>query len=338
MDEPCRPPWRNCTQTADVEILAIDAMEDGLAPLSAGAAAVRGLISAIELCHHKAARWVENTIQAIGDGGTSKGLGTRDPGRLHDAELVWQAACDALSAWCAGHPPASLEGAVGTVPVSRLLARVGPRTPLKEWQVHRVVDKVRSLVHWPPPTDDPSAGFTWLLFSDGTDGSTYRGSCPERYAEHEDHWLDTARTIIRDTHDGHSAPLPLGLAIDMLWPCHWDFVANLELVLGAIGGDLDPGRPFAACGRNIDLLPDRSHYSLVCRTLQSFTDASQTDAETDPQVLELLGASSPEKRWLAATLEKTIRMQLDPPAELRAVYDLPGPEWIHDRVAGGESG
>jgi hypothetical protein len=100
MEPACGPRWRNCALTTDAEMLSIDAMEDALAPLDAGVEAVRELISSLELCHHKAGRWVHNILEAIGAGGSTKGLGTRDPGPLHDAEQVWSAACGALSAWC----------------------------------------------------------------------------------------------------------------------------------------------------------------------------------------------------------------------------------------------
>ncbi len=323
----CRPRWRNCAQTTDSEILQIDAMEDELAPLSPGIEAARELISSIELCHHKARRWVGNAIEAIGAGQTAKGLGTRDPGHLHDAEKVWEAVCDCLSSWCAGQPAESFEETAGPVSVADL----GPRTPLKEWQVQRVIEKIRSLIHWPPSTDDPSAGYTWIIFSDGTNGSTYRSECPKRFAEHEEFWQATVRTVIRDTHNGNDAPISLGLAIDMLWPCHWAFVSNLHVVLGAIGGGLDPDRPFAACGRNIRLLPDRKYSELISRTLQKFCGAPVPISDADPAVLELLGTKTPEKQWLAASLEKTIRLQLDPPVALLALYDFPGPAWINDR-------
>ncbi len=34
--------------------------------------------------------------------------------------------------------------------------------------------------------------------------------------------------------------LSLALAIDMLWPCHWRFEDNLQIVLDAIGGRAPP--------------------------------------------------------------------------------------------------
>jgi hypothetical protein len=315
-------------------MLSIDALEDELAPLGAGSVEVRELISTLELCHHKAARWVENAIEAIGAGTTSKGLGTREPGRLHAAEQLWQAAADALAAWCAGSPPDAVQGTVGGVAAAELVARIGDRTPLKEWQVQRVIEKIRSLIHWPPASDDPSAGYTWMLLDDGSDGSMYRTSCPLRYAEHEAFWRATVHTIVRDAQDGNDAPLSLGLAIDMLWPCHWNFLGNLEIVLDAIGLELDPERPFAACGRNIGRLPNRHRFERISRTLQAFAGETQSAGDEDDRLVALLGTPSPEKQWLARSLDKTIRLQLDPPAELRAIFALPGPKWLSEAIEG----
>jgi hypothetical protein len=42
----------------------------------------------------------------------------------------------------------------------------------------------------------------------------------------------------------------------------------------------------------------------------------------------LLGEPTEAKKWLAASLDKTMRLQLSPPAELRAISALAGPEWI----------
>jgi hypothetical protein len=168
----------------------------------------------------------------------------------------------------------------------------------------------------------------WILFGGGEYESFYRTQCPEHYKEHEDFWLATVRTIIHDTENGGAATLSLGLAIDMLWPCHWRFVENLQIVLDAIGGRLKPDKPFAACGRNITLLPIRDRMGIVCGTLRAFCGHSETDAEVERQILALLGRPTAARRWLAASLEKTIRLQLDPPAEVRAMSALTGPDWI----------
>ena len=72
MTQPCRPCWQNCAVQADAEMLTIDRMEDALAPIEPAIAQIRGLITGLELCHHKAERWVANIIEAIGAGETTK--------------------------------------------------------------------------------------------------------------------------------------------------------------------------------------------------------------------------------------------------------------------------
>ena len=64
MTASCRPWWRNCALEADSEILDIDSLEDRIAPIDPNVNQVRELISSLELCHHKAERWVENIVEA----------------------------------------------------------------------------------------------------------------------------------------------------------------------------------------------------------------------------------------------------------------------------------
>ena len=320
--------WRNCAVEVDSEILSIDQTEDHMAPIDPHVAKIRELISSLELCHHKAERWVENIIKAIAAGESSKGLGTRSPGQRHPAEKVWQNACTALSAWCAGCPGTKVDLSIDNVPASQLLACLGERSPLKEWQVQRVIEKIRSVLHWPQSCDDPTARYVWILLSGGEYESASRNACPEYYKEHEDFWLSTVQTIVRDTENGQEAELSLGLAIDMLWPCHWRFVENLQIVLEAIGGRLNPEKPFAACGRNITLAPIRRRMEIVSNTLQVFCGDTELNQELDRDLLSLLGEPTEVKRWLAASLDKTIRLQLNPPAELRALSALAGPDWL----------
>jgi hypothetical protein len=168
----------------------------------------------------------------------------------------------------------------------------------------------------------------WILLRGGECELLYRTECPEHYREHEAFWLATVRTILYDTENGDSATLSLGLAIDMLWPCHWRFVENLQIVLEAIGGRLKPEKPFAACGRNIRLLPNRERMEVASATLRTFCGYSKAGGEVDPQVLALLGQPTSARKWLAASLDKTIRLQLEPPTNLRAISALTGPDWV----------
>jgi len=334
MTTSCRSWWRNCALERDSEILAIDRMEDHIAPITANVSRIRELISCLELCHHKAERWVGNIIEAIGAGETKKGLGIRSPGEKHPTEKVWQNACAALSAWVAGCPSTSVDLTIDTVPASRILTCLGERSPLKEWQVQRVIEKIRSAIDWPRSCNDPTAQYVSLLLSGGEYELAYRNHCPEHYKEHEDLWLRTVRTIIHDRENGDEADLSLGLAIDMLMPCNWRFVENLQIVLEAIGGRLNPDKPFAACGRNITLVPIRRRMEIVSNTLKVFCGAPESSQEIDGNLLVLLGRPTEVKKWLAASLDKTIRLQLNPPADLRAMSALTGPEWLRHRSSG----
>jgi hypothetical protein len=105
-------------------------------------------------------------------------------------------------------------------------------------------------------------------------------------------------------------------------------VENLQIVLEAIGGRLKPDKPFAACGRNIKLLPVHHRMEIVSNTLKVFRGAPESNREIDKDLLALLGKPAEVKKWLAASLNKTIRLQLNPPAELRAMSALAGPDWI----------
>ena len=328
MTTSCRPWWRNCALEADSEILAIDRMEDQIAPIPDNVSKIRELISSLELCHHKAERWVDNITDAIGSGETGKGLGTRSADQQHRTEKVWQNTCAALSAWVAGCPVTSIDLTIGAAQASHVLAGLGERSPLKEWQVQRVIEKIRSLIHWPQSSEDPTAQYVWILLNGSEYEASYRSRCPEHYKEHEDFWLRTVRTILHDTDQGDDADLSLGIAIDMLWPCHWDFVDNLQIVLNAIGGRLYPEMPFAACGRNITPLPIQRRMEVVSKTLKAFCGDSESNQETDRDLLVQLGKPTMTKKWLAASLHKTIRLQLNPPPGLRAISALAGPEWI----------
>jgi len=116
----------------------------------------------------------------------------------------------------------------------------------------------------------------------------------------------------------------------MLWPCHWKFVENLQVVLEVIGGKLNPDKTFATCGMNISLLPIRQRMEIVSNTLKVFNGEPEPNKDVDKDLLVLLGKPTEIKKWLAASLEKTIRLQLNPPTELRAmsISALTGPDWI----------
>lgn len=324
----CREWWRNCATQPDDEIIAIDQFENQITPLTPGVAATRELISTFEVCHHKAERWVDNIIEAIAAGTTIKGLGTRKHGPPHPAEELWLRVCHALSAWCEGNQGTGLTRVGEGVPAAHLIDLLGAPSPRKIWQVRRVIARIRSVAESAGAKGGDASGFSWLLYSENPDRPFGGSRCPSVYKDAEQFWLATVCTMLEDTHNSTPVVLSLGLAIDMLWPCHWNFLKNLEIVLGAIGGNLRPNAPFTACGRNIRLLPARSRLLGVARTLGAYARGALQDASLDPSMLDRLGSASKPKIWLAASLDKTLRLQLDPPDELERLYRLSCPAWV----------
>ena len=226
-------------------------------------------------------------------------------------EQVWQNCVAALSAWCAGCPADKIGLDVGGVPASELVRGIGDRTPLKEWQVQRVVEKVRECTVWPRALSDPTLRYVGMQEC-GTDYESIQvEECPERYREHSSFWDATMQTIIHDTVDGQSAEITLAAAIDHLQPCNWNFVQNLATVLRAIGGDLRPQEPLALHARNIKRAPAREHMRTVADTLHAFCHDETRVEGVDGTILETLGENTPVKHWLAASFEKTLRLQLD---------------------------
>jgi len=306
----CREWWANCGVEADDEMRDIDRLEDELSPLPENVTRIRKLISTFELCHHKAERWVMNIIEAIGEGDTAKGLGTRSAGELHPAERDWINACTALSAWCAGRPASSVELMIGDRSASSLLNKLGQRSALKEWQVQRLVERIREFIGWPRSMHHEDSVYVFMEEC-GADFEPPRGAvCPEYYREHEDFWKQTMQARIHDTVDGEAGDFSLAVAIDVMFPCNWNFVDNLDIILGGIGGELHSARPLAVCARNVRYAPIRERMRTVCRTLQSSLQNQRSEYDVDSAVLELLGDITGPQKWLVASLDKTIRLQL----------------------------
>ena len=299
--------WDNCG-TTDRDTAELDRIEATLGPLTDRVRRTRALIGRIEMCHHKAERWVERIIDAIGTGRPSGGLGTRPPDQRHPIEATWASACDALAAWREGRAVPVPD------PFAEMTSALGHPSDLKRWQVGRVEHRIGSHIGWPANDDYP-----FLVEPLITDLSV--AVCPADYKDDEDHWRATVDTILHEpsehldkpgfiAREGYleSTDLSLAIAIDMLWPCNWNFEANLQTILEAIGGHLVLRHPFAACARNISRAPVLGRMEALCQALDGYS--AEDHGGTSSSVRLRLGPVTPERQWLAASLAKTIRLQL----------------------------
>ncbi len=303
MAQAVRPCWRNCAAEADEEILAIDAMDDSLAPLPPDAVRTRGLITAFESCYREVERHIDIIIRSIALSRPAEGPEGRWLGQRPEIKRAWHDAREILSAWQAGSPESAAGLDVQGIPAEELLSGLGARTPLKAWQVQRVMEKITDAI-------DPSQAYENIMLAVGDYGEAVEKPAL-RTAEDDDGFLPaTKEAAIHDTVDGEASEIPLALAIDMLQPCNWNFACNLRIVLQAIGGNSLPREPFACCGRNITMTPALAKLKTVASALRAFCDRQATDDRGAGETLTPLGEVTPLNRWLAASFDKTIRLQL----------------------------
>jgi hypothetical protein len=305
MNNPCRPCWQNCGVEADAEMLEIDAMEDAIAPLDDQTKALRQLITRFEACYHEADKEAEYIIQSIAAGYCLEQSDERPPERK--AEL--QNARRILSRWCKNPAIKGMDIDVGGISAGKLLSFIGMPNPLKIWQVQRVVDRITEAL-------EPNKRYHRLALDLGDYGEPGAKPAGEYYKDDLAFLEKTKKTIIRDTVDGRKSKVSLAMAIDLLMPCHWDFVGGLVIILKAIGGDLHPAKPYACCARNIKLSPLCDRLRTISNALGTFWKDKKTAKTIDHDILASLGKATPVKRWLAASLDKTIRLHLTLPFEI----------------------
>ncbi|UCC97326.1 MAG: hypothetical protein JSW66_15945 [Phycisphaerales bacterium] len=298
-EEACRPCWQNCGVEADAEILAIDTMEDALTPVDEHTTRIRELITRFESCYHEADKEAESIIEAIGAGRCPEQPHTRPPGRQRELENSRAI----LSQWCEDPGGRRPNPDVGAFPADELLSSIGQATPLKIWQVRRIVDKVDSAL-------DPGQPYHNMALDVGGYGEPASQPAGEYYRDDATFLERTRETFIHDTVEGRPARISLALAIDLLMPCHWDFAGGLVIILKAIGGDLHPKQPFACCSRNMNLSPLCPRLKAISNTLRLFWKGQEQSEDIDCKILAALGTATPARRWLAASLDKTIRLQL----------------------------
>lgn len=294
-----KPCWQNCyVPEEDKELLLIDAMEDAVSPADETTIQIRSLITRFEACYHQADLEAEMIIRAIGSGRIPAQSNERPPQRKQEL----QNAHDILSAWVRGQAASCNNLRGGPISADQLVSRLGKPTNLKFWQVQRIIEKLKQLL-------DPSYRYHVMVLETGEAGGRGAVRVEGYYRDQADFLEKTASAMIHYTLDGEPSEMPLAMAIDLLRPCNWNFTGNLAITVGAVGGDLHPKEVFAPCSLNARLTPLRNRLKVLSNTLHTFWTETETQP-LDPDLLALLGGLTPQKQWLAASLDKTIRLHL----------------------------
>ena len=295
----CRASWQNCGVQADAEMLDIDKAEDAIAPLDKQTVRIRELITRFESCYHEADKEAERIVGAIGAGRCPAESNERPPERkkeLENCRLI-------LSRWCETPAIRGMKLDVGGISADELLNAIGQASPLKIWQVQRIVDKVVSAL-------DPGRPYHNIALDLGDYGEPGANPAGKQNEDNTVFLEQTKATIIHDTVDCQKAKISLAMAIDMLMPCNWDFVGAIVILLKAIGGELHPERPYVCHARNLRLSPLYDRLGIISNTLGIFWKGGEPGENIDRDLLASLGQATPVKRWLAASMDKTIRLQL----------------------------
>ena len=304
MKNQMRSCWGNCgalddeNLLKDAEISAIDALADSLGLLSDDITGIRGLITRFEMCYHEADKEGEMIIGAIAVGKPPVESGERPPQRQRDLQNT----VDILMAWCERDVSKCSGLDVEGVPADELLGFLGETTPVKIWQVQRLIDKLRQSLK------GRECYYNLVLNIDGY-GDPIDHHPEEYYKDHVDFLEQTNATMIDYEFNGEPDQMSIGLAIDLFWPCNWNYADNLVVVLKAINGKLKADRVFAPCCFNKELTPLRGRLKTLSNTLKAFCDDKADNKDIDDAMLSLLGDRTDVKHWLAASLDKTIRLQ-----------------------------
>jgi len=311
MTDKIRSCWWNCyapddkSAFDDEELSAIDAMEDAIAPLDEQTTAIRQLITRFELCYRAADEEAERIANAISAGVVPVESNERAPERKAELENSRRI----LSQWCENQNVEDIDLNVGGISAEALAGFIGEPSPLKIWQVRRIVERIGEAL-------DPNRQYYRMVLDVGDYGEPGTGSVGEHYKGNADFLEETRNTAIHDTLEGRKSKVSLAMAVDLLMPCHWDFVGALVAILKAIGGNLQPVPAFACCARNVKLSPLCDRVKIVSDTLGAFWKDQDVAEDVDDDLLAALGEPTPVKRWLAASLDKTIRLHLSLPFDM----------------------
>lgn len=306
-----RAHWVNCCGEPDGEIIEIDRMENQLnSKERKQAQQIRRLITGFEVCHWNSDRWLGRILQAIAEEQVPPTSGR--PRTQHPLAQMLICLRGLLARW--------VERATTPVPQCIILDKTGAEilhslgtwTPFKAWVVQRLLDGLEHHLHanglLAPSELPPARSYPGDLSLDSSNAAQYFPDSLDWLAEARSRKL-RIRKEIGDEVEGHS----LALLISSPNPCnevYFRFLFALFEYLDA--SDSERILPFPFCG---NISPGRhQRYCQAINALRAYLgQPSKGSLPLDDAVLSQLGEPTRAKRWLVASLEKTLREQLPPP-------------------------
>ena len=84
---------------------------------------------------------------------------------------------------------------------------------------------------------------------------------------------------------------------------------------GHVGGELSPERPYACCARNLKLNPFYDRLGMISNTFGVFWKSEKPAENIGRAIITSLGQAAAITHWLAASMDKTVRLHLQAPPD-----------------------
>lgn len=304
--------WRNCdVEGTDEEIAQIDALEELLEGDERDRALkTRRLITGFEVCHHNSLRWAERIANAIADGAIPAPSGR--PRSEHPVSVAHLNLRRLLAGIADGATDGCGCGGIPAMDAGMTARTLGALPDRERWLVGLVLDNLEYHLH--------DAGLIAVLRT--ADNRMFPGgaldveSVDEARAYFSDsfgHYLSYRDLTIRMADDLHpvekEGQLRLLLAVQFANPCSVNYFGYVSLLLQMVSGaETSPAFPFPFCGHCS--ATQRAELAKYVRACQSLLGRDGPGGRGNEDLSGEPGDGGRAKRWLVASFEKTLRLQL----------------------------
>jgi hypothetical protein len=301
--------WRNCDfETSDAEIARIDALEKRLRTEEHNQALkIRRLITSFEACHHNSLRWAERIAQAIAEGvipptsGRKRSAHPVSIAHLNLREFLINIADDDMEEHHHGEIPG-----IDTKSVVESFRNLPQR---KRWLITLILDNLEKhlydagLIPAMRTEDNRMFAGANLDVEKEEEASVYFLG----YAVYYRYYKDMVIRMVDDMHPSEKERwVPLLLAVQFANPCSVNYFQFVSVLLDMLGGKEDLEFPFPFCGHY-----SKSQYLAIRKTIRAYQSFLARDGDTgDAGLFGRLDDEDLSRRWLAASFEKTLRLQL----------------------------
>jgi hypothetical protein len=291
--------WINVSSIPDEEMYEIDRMEDNLKfktlKEKENIYFIRRYITRFEKCHHKALQRLYKLILAIGRGKLDIYQKSKKERQQTQSVQEWKNAWKILEARVKDSVNNIKDLSYNGITAHELMKEIGTHTPLKEWQVQRLADRIHGFLTEYNLLDDE---FKYHELEKE----------PQYYQDNPKFYNKTKNIIIHDTLNGKPREWPLTLAIDLFNPCNWNHTQNLFQLLKVINGKTHLEKPLIVCIQDFDSHPNYKDFLIIEKTLRAYWDGTFKPENINKEILKTLGQKNPIKFWLVRSLEKTLKL------------------------------